>query len=303
METYKIVKKQIIENKKNSEYLKQYKKETDVNNAFFKKSAINFRYPPDAILSESQINEAIENFCDVKKSFYQADLYDCLQKSLYYLEHNHVPKPQKNILTKQLPELANIFFDVLNSEKDTYWRHNIQLEESAMELGVHEVDYISDETEKFTKKYFDAELKRITKGIEKLFETELSNDYGLDFNSYRIKVAMKFADGTIYNLYKDGKGLKGRELYKAVFEDELQNITEKKEKDDFINNVRQYIFHSSDENPNEKKPSNNLFHVNDDINPKTKDNKKMWDNIIKYMRNNGKELNNVFLEKYNILFK
>ena len=102
-------------------------------------------------------------------------------------------------------------------------------------------------------------------------------------------VGLKFVDGTVYELNKDGKGLGGEDLVRGIFKNEFLNLEETEIKDLF-NKYKEYVYYSLNTKGKETH-SKNMFKNNSSK-------LKRWQILFDYFKEKGLLIDNRFHEDY-----
>lgn len=219
----------------------------------------------------------------IYKSFVQSEFYFQLVKTIIALQKDLYTIFEKSILIEQLNKLIELFFDVLKSETDSYWQYNVYDLIQAQFEGYLFNGVTLPEPKDFTKEY-------VTSIVNSLLKESEVKDQEKDYTKETwFIVGLKFVDGTVYELNKDGKGLGGEDLVRGIFKNEFLNLEETEIKDLF-NKYKEYVYYSLNTKGKETH-SKNMFKNNSSK-------LKRWQILFDYFTEKGLSIDNRFHEDY-----
>lgn len=192
----------------------------------YAKNGYKIFLPDKAILSEIEIERQNKKAVETYKANFQRQIYEQLIFLIGVLDEATIF--EKEHIRRQVNELIIIFFDHLDSENDTYWQSYMTIFNSK---EYNDVVYPL-KREEFTKEYV---LKIINNTSPYAANKIQEND--TDKNWF--KIGLKFVDGTVYK-YK----CTGIPRARKVFEDELEEIQEEKEKKNKVKLYANYLDYS-----------------------------------------------------------
>jgi|GEM_PF-4393751 len=139
--------------------------------------------------------EYIDAFCQ--------KLYWQINETIIALDLKKYTIIEQDTLEKHFETLLKLYFDSIRADIDyTFWQHS---ERQAQSFFSHEYTYI--EPADFTREYLYNLSHKILRRKPKANNTK---------NTW-FQVALQFANGTIYNEFNNGKGIKGTVLKNNLF--------------------------------------------------------------------------------------
>lgn len=213
---------------------------------------------------------------NIYKSFVQSEIYFQLVKTIILLQKELYTIFEKSILIEQLNKLIDLFFDILKSENDTYWRQEVEMIIKAQFEGYLFNSVTLPEPKDFTKEY-------VTKILNSLLKESEVKDQEKDYTKKTwFIVGLKFVDGTVYDYEPALK--KGLPLVRKIFEKEFLSLDEETISD-LINKYKHNV-------------DGSLGYGNRNLFENTPKHEEQWRLICDYHIKQGKQIDKRFADQF-----
>lgn len=140
-------------------------------------------------------------------------LYKQINKTIQVIDNETIDITNSENLLLQLSKLKGIFFEILSkNHPSNNWVNIVSVMQNLDE------DFKVITPEVFTENHIETVIKRLykTNNLEFVVIEQEQQSKVKNFNTW-FDVGVKFANGEIYEHYKNGKGLTGSELKEKVF--------------------------------------------------------------------------------------